>query len=83
MEITTIAYHSSEKYRFSIVGSLPGTEREHKVYVLTFQDDLRKLMTAIPVPQQDPDTVAREFVLNIILKIGDPKQILTNQGANF
>ena len=40
-------------------------------------------MIAIPIPQQDAETVAREFVLNIILKFGAPAQILTDQGLNF
>jgi hypothetical protein len=40
-------------------------------------------MTAIPVPQQGTNAVTREFVLNIALKMGAPKQILTQPGANF
>jgi hypothetical protein len=35
------------------------------------------------IPRQNADTVAREFVLNIILKTGTPKQILTDQGSIF
>ena len=52
-------------------------------YILTCQDDLSKFLVAIPIPQQDAETVAREFVLNIILKFGAPAQILTDQGSNF
>jgi hypothetical protein len=82
MEITTTADHPFEKCSLDIVGPLPEMNRGNK-YILTFQDDLSKLITAIPIPQQDAYTVAREFVLNIILKMGTPKHILTDQGANF
>jgi hypothetical protein len=62
--------------------TLPETEKGNK-YILMFQDDLSKLVTAIPIPQQDAETIAREFVINVILKMGTPKQVLTDQGANF
>jgi hypothetical protein len=52
-------------------------------YVLTFQDDLSKFIVAVPIPQQDAETVAREFVQNIVLKFEAPAQILTDQGSNF
>lgn len=52
-------------------------------YILTFQDDLSKFVIAVRIPQQNAETVAREIVLNIILKMGTPKQILTDQGADF
>jgi len=52
-------------------------------YILTFQDDLTKFMVAIPIPTQDAETVAREFVLNIVLKYGIPEVILTDQVANI
>jgi hypothetical protein len=82
MEITTTVEHPFKKCSLDIVGPLPETTKGNK-YILTFQDDLSKLVTAIPIPQQDAETVAREFVLNIILKMGTPKQILTDQGTNF
>jgi len=40
-------------------------------------------MVAIPILTQDAETVAREFVQNIVLKYGIPEVILTDQGANF
>jgi len=51
-------------------------------YILTCQDDLSKFLVAIPIPQQDAETVAMEFVLNIVLKFGAPEQNLTDQGSN-
>jgi transposase InsO family protein len=49
------------------------------MYVLTFQDDLSKFVVAIPIPQQDAETIAKE----VVLKFGAPAQILTDQGSNF
>jgi hypothetical protein len=82
MEITTTADHPFQKCSLDIVGPLTETKKGNK-YILTFQDDLSKLVSAVPIPQQNAETVAREFVLNIILKMGTPKEILTDQGANF
>ena len=53
------------------------------MYVLTFQDDLSKFVVAIPIPQQDAETIENEFVQNIVLKFGAHAQILTDQGSNF
>jgi hypothetical protein len=64
------------------VGPLPETEKGNK-YILTLQDDLSKLVMGMPIPQQDAKTIAREFVVNVVLRMGTPKQILTDQGANF
>jgi len=74
MEITTTARHPFEKCALDIVGPLTETVSGNK-YILTFQDDLSKFIMAIPIPQQDAETVAREFVLNIVLKFGAPAQI--------
>ena len=52
-------------------------------YILTFQDELTKFMAAIPIRTQDAETVALEFVQNIVLKYGIPEVILTDQGGNF
>jgi hypothetical protein len=82
MEITTMADQPFEKCSLDIAGPLPKTKKGNK-YILTFQDDLSKLVTAVPISQQNAETIAREFVLNIILKMGTPKQILIDQGANF
>jgi transposase InsO family protein len=38
---------------------------------------------AIPIPRQDAETVAREFVKHVILRVGTPKKLLTDQGSNF
>ena len=82
MEITTTARHPFEKCALNIVGPMTETMSGNK-YVLTCQDDLSTFLVAIPIPQQDAETVAKEFVLNTVLKFGAPAQILTGQGSNF
>jgi hypothetical protein len=64
------------------VGPTDVTNKGNK-YILTFQDDLTKFMVAIPIPAQDAETGAREFVQNVVLKYGIPEVVLTDQGANF
>jgi hypothetical protein len=82
MEITTTATQPFEKYCLDIVGPLPTTQKGNK-YILTFQDELSKILVAVPLPRQDAETVARAFVTNVVLKMGTPQKILTDQEANF
>ena len=82
MEITTTASKPFEKCSLDIVGPLPETQNGNK-YVLTFQDELSKFLVATPIPRQDAETVAREFVSQVILRMGAPAKILTDQGSNF
>jgi hypothetical protein len=82
MEITTTAKQPFEKCCLDIVGPLTETQNGNR-YVLTFQDELSKFLVAIPIPRQDAETVAKEFVKHSILKLGTPEKILTDQGSNF
>ena len=82
MEITTTAKSPFERCALDIVGPLTETTSGNR-YILTFQDDLSKFLVAIPIPHQDAETVARAFVLHVILKFGAPAQLLTDQGTNF
>jgi len=82
MEITTSAEHPSEKCYLDVVGRLPVMLEGNK-YILTFQDDLRKYVVAVPIGKQDAETVARAFVEKIILTYGTPQTLQTDQGANF
>jgi len=71
-----------EKCCMDIVGPLAVTTQGHK-YILTFQDELCKYTIAVPVSQQDAETIARVFVEEIVLKFGIPQVILTDKGSNF
>jgi transposase InsO family protein len=82
MEITTTAEHAFDKCTLDVVGPLTVTNSNNK-YILTFQDDLSKYVVAIPIGQQDAETVARAFVTNIVLRYGTPRIVQTDRGANF
>jgi len=77
MEITTTAKHPFDKGYLDIVGPLPVTQGNSK-YILTFQDDLSKYVIAVPIGQQDAETVARAFVKNMVLKYGTPRILQTD-----
>jgi transposase InsO family protein len=82
MEITTTAERPFEKSYLDIVGPLPETGMGNR-YILTFQDDLSKYVIGVPIRQQDAETIAREFVLQVILRHGAPRTVQTDQGSNF
>jgi hypothetical protein len=65
-----------------MVGPLVESSSRHK-YALTLQDELSKFTVAISTEHQRAQTTAREFVLNIVLRFGTPRQILTDHGSNF
>jgi transposase InsO family protein len=65
-----------------MVGPLPVPQGSNK-YILTFQDDLSKYVVAVPIRQQDAETVARAFVEKIVLTYGTPQILQSDQGANF
>lgn len=82
MVITTTSRKPFEKIFLDIVGPLPQTINGYQ-YLLTFQDDLTRFVDAIPLENQEADTVARAYTTNIILKYGTPLSILTDRGSNF
>jgi len=51
---------------------------EGKKYILTFQDNLSKYVVAVPIGQQDAETVARAFMEKIILTFGTPQTLQTD-----
>jgi transposase InsO family protein len=65
-----------------VVGPLPVTAEGNK-YLLTFIDHFTRFCEAIPVPTQETEVIAREFVVRIITQYGAPKTLLTDRGATF
>lgn len=82
MVITTTAKRPFEKCAMDIVGPVVDSDQGNK-YILTFQDELSKFMVGIPMPNQEAETVAKQFVSEVILKYGTPSELLTDQGSNF
>jgi hypothetical protein len=64
-----------------VVGPLPVTENGNK-YLLTF-DHFTRFCEAIPIPTQETEVIAKEFVIRIIMQFGVPKKLLTDRGATF
>jgi hypothetical protein len=46
-------------------------------------DHFTRFCEAIPVPNQETETIAKEFVTGIITQFGVPKKLLTDRGASF
>ena len=82
MEITTTAEHPFEKCFMDVVDPMPISQGNNK-YILTFQDDLSKYVVAIPIHQQDAETIAKAFVEKMVLIYGTPRILQTDRGANF
>jgi len=61
------AEHPFDKCYLDFVGPLPVTQWNNK-YILTFQDGLSKYEVAVPIGQQDAETVVIAFVMNVVLK---------------
>jgi transposase InsO family protein len=64
------------------VGPRNPTENNNK-FILTFIDDHTKFFIAIPIPNQEANTIAKNFTTEIICKFGMPQTVLTDQGTNF
>jgi hypothetical protein len=71
-----------DKMYLDIVGPFPTSVRGDK-YVLTCQGNLSKCVIAVPIEDITAETVARNFVVEIVLKYGIPDQVLTDQGTQF
>ena len=64
-----------------ILGPLPETDRLNK-YVLVVGDYFTKSTEAFPLPNMEPETVARCLV-EFICRMGVPNYLHTDQGRNF
>lgn len=82
MIITTTSKVPFEKIFLDIVGPLNQSDNNNK-YVLTFHDDLTKFSIAIPLPNQEANTIAHAFATRIVCQYGIPDSIVTDQGSNF
>jgi hypothetical protein len=80
--ITNTSSKPFEKCVLDIVGPLTVTTNGNK-YLLTFQDNLTKFSKAIPIANQEANTISKEFVTKIIFEHRILEKILTDQGTNF
>lgn len=82
MVIVTTAKSSWEKISIDLVGPLSETVKANK-YLLTVEDHLSKWLIAIPLPNQEAQTVAEALVQEVFLIYGAPLSLLSDQGTNF
>lgn len=71
-----------ERVAMDIMGPLPTSEYGNK-HVLVIGDYFTKFVHAIPIVNQEAQTVARAFIENFVTIFGVPMQLHTDQGANF
>jgi len=65
-----------------VVGPLPETYQGNR-YILVMSEYATRYMIAIAMQNQKARTIAKAFILNVILRYGCPLEILTDQGTNF
>ena len=65
-----------------ILGPFPVTERGNK-YVLVVMDYFTKWPEAVPIPNQEAETIAMALVNHVFSRNGVPNEIHTDQGRNF
>lgn len=82
MVITSTSKKPGERWAMDIVGPLDISSEGYR-YVLTCQDDLTRYFLAIPLKDQESDTIARAFTEHVVLKFGCPETVLSDNGTNF
>jgi hypothetical protein len=71
-----------ERVAVDLLGPLPETQDGSK-YILVICDCFTKWTEAIPVPNQEAETVARAFVDGFVTRFGTPLQLHSDQGRCF
>ena len=71
-----------ERVAIDVMGPLPQTQAGNK-YILVIQDYFTKWVECHAMPDQTADTVARILVDQVFTKFGCPRELHSDQGANF
>ncbi len=71
-----------ESFHSDAVGPLPLTQNGNKFY-MTFVEAMTRHVTIVPVPDLTGETTSRAFVNHIILKVGVPKYLVSDNGKNY
>ena len=53
------------------------------VAILVIMEYLTRYLITVPLSDETAVSVGKAFILNVFLKFGSPKYILTDQGTNF
>jgi len=65
-----------------ICGTYPVTRKHHR-YLLTYTDHFTRYPEAIPLPNQEAETVARAIVTQVFTRHGCPQVLSSDRGTNF
>jgi hypothetical protein len=65
-----------------LCGSYPVTQKGHR-YLLTYIDHFTRYPEAIPIPNQEAETVARALVTQVFTRPGCPQVLSLDRGINF
>jgi hypothetical protein len=65
-----------------LCGPYPVTQKGHR-YLLTYIDHFTRYPEAIPIPNQEAETVARALVTQVFTRHGCPQVLSSDRGTNF
>ena len=65
-----------------LVGPVPQSDRGN-LYILVICDYFTKYVEAFALPDQPADTVATTFIEGWVTRLGAPRELHKDQGANF
>ena len=69
-------------WAMDVLGSFPMTGHGNQ-YILVMSDHFTKWVEAVPMANQEVETVAKAFVDEVVTRHGVPNKLLTDQGRNF
>ena len=70
-----------QRIAMDIIRPLPWSNNGNK-YILTTCDYATRYLEALPIPNTEATTIAKELV-SVFARVGIPDEILTDQGSNF
>ena len=82
VEITDTPFATLDKISMDCMGPLPLTEYGNK-YILSYEEQLSKYLTDIPIRNQEAETMPRAMVENVVAVFGSPGSIFTNCSSKF
>jgi len=71
-----------EMSSIDIYGPYPVTQKKHR-YLLTYIDHFTRYPEAIPISNQEAETVARALVTQVFTRHGFPQVLSSDRGTNF
>jgi len=71
-----------EMVSIDICGPYPITQKKHR-YLLTYIEHFTRYPEAIPIPNQEEETVARALVTQVFTRHGCPQVLSSDRGTNF